>query len=260
MKQHRTAVLWISFVLIMAFGVVGFILTSPKPIQPELVIPPPISTGETVEPISPPVVPSTDPSPEPSASAKPSTLSPATITIGGSTPTKLYVPRLKKTVVLATTPCPVVSKNGQAMIDPDRDDFTKACYFTRKGYPYVLPGTAAPDLAVMAGHTSHQKSNAAFNIFYNWKKGVFTLKKGDEVWIQTKKSGSRWLVYKATDLLTPKKYAAGNTVSLMNDAKVWGTAPTPGVLITIGCLQPKDFNELSSENIVIKWQFDRVEE
>lgn len=238
--------------LLIAMGVVGFILTSPSPPQTLPVVPMPTSIESTSEVPAPTTTTAAGPTPSP-------TLTPSVVTIGGSVPTKMYVPRLKKTVLLATKLCPVVSKDGQLMLDPDRNDFTKACYFVGGAYPYVLPGTNAADIAVLAGHTSHQKSTAAFNIFYDWKKGVFTLKPGDEVWVQTKKSGSRWLVYKATDLLTPKKYAASNKVSLLNDPKVWGTAPTPGVLLTIGCLQSKNIGQPSSENIVIKWKFDRVE-
>lgn len=254
--RYRIPLLWIGFVLVVALGIVGYILTMPtntpalpretnRPVPTSI-----ISTGEVPVPTAP------APTPEPTMSV--STAVPV-IGITGSTPTKLYVPRLKKTVVLASKTCPVVSVDGQAMLDPDRSDFTKACYFVGKGYPYVLPSTNAPDIAVLAGHTGRTVPNAAFNIFYNWKKGVFTLKPGDEIWIQTKASGSQWLVYKATDLLTPKKYASDKKVSLMNDPKVWGTAPTPGVLITIGCLQPMDFSQHSTENIVIKWQFSRVE-
>ncbi|MBC7764724.1 hypothetical protein H7Y29_03325 [Microbacteriaceae bacterium] len=251
--QHRTLKLWIGFVLLLAVCVVGFVLTQPDSQQTPTDSPAPTVLVEPSEAMpEPSSTPSKEPTPSTSATS-------SAVQIAGSAPTKIYVPRLKKTVILATRTCPVVLKDGQAMLDPDRNDFTKACYFVGGTYPYVLPSTNAKDIAVLAGHTSHQSSNAAFNIFYNWKKGVFTLKPGDEIWVQTKKSGSRWLVYKATDLLTPKKYAAGNKVSLMNDPKVWGTVPTPGVLITIGCLQPKDISQHSSENIVIKWKFDRVE-
>ncbi len=246
--RYRTPILWIGLLLVIVAVGVSYILSLSDATQAT----PVVSSSSTPAMTEPTATPPRTPTEQPPITTP--------VTIGGSAPTKLYVPRLKKTVEFSTKTCPVVSVDGQAMLDPDRNDFTKSCYFVDKEYPYVLPSTNAPDLAVFAGHTSRGRPSAAFNIFYDWKKGEFTLKPGDEIWVQTKMSGSRWLVYRSTDLLTPKKYAAGSTVSLMNDPRVWGTAPTPGVLVTIGCLQPKDPDLRSQENIVIKWKFDRVEE
>lgn len=252
--------LWIGLLLVIVLARVGYILTLPQTTEPQSVatVSPTSATTTDVAPV-PTSTPTPTLTPRESATIQPS-VPPVMVKIDGGIPTQLYVPRLSKTIVFDTKTCPVVSVDGQAMLDPDRDDFTKSCYFVNKAYPYVLPSTDAPDLAVFAGHTSRNRENAAFNIFYDWQKREFTLKSGDEVWVKTKTSGPRWLVYKATDFLTPEKYAAGNKVSLMNDPRVWGTAPTPGVLVTIGCLQPKDTTQRSRENIVIKWTFDRVEE
>ena len=191
----------------------------------------------------------------PKSSVKPS----APPRISGSAPTQIYLPRLGVTIDISDVApvCPVTTINGEPMLDPDRSNYTKACYFVDRRYPYALPGTNALDLAVLAGHTSRQFPSA-FNVFYDWQNAQFTVRKGDELWLKTAESGGSWLVYTATDLLTPKKYAASGSVSLMDDPSVWGTAPTPGVLLTIGCLQPQDLGQRSSKNFVIKWRFTRV--
>jgi hypothetical protein len=181
------------------------------------------------------------------------------VVIKDSKPVELYFPRLKKHVLLDGKICPVTyDENGKPMLDPDRSDYTKACYFVSPDYASELPGTNAPDVSIFAGHT-WRNGAAAFNILYDWKKGQFLVRAGDEVWVKTIASGKRWLVYKATDTLKTAKYAAKGKVTLMNDPAVWGTKPTPGVLITVGCLQPKNTNLHSSENIVIKWKFARVQ-
>ena len=45
---------------------------------------------------------------------------------------------------------------------------------------------------------------------------------------------------------------------LAQDTSIWGTGPVPGRLLTIGCLQPLDRTQRSSQNVVVVWSFDRV--
>lgn len=45
---------------------------------------------------------------------------------------------------------------------------------------------------------------------------------------------------------------------LAQDSSIWGTGPVPGRLLTIGCLQPADRTQRSSQNVVVVWSFDRV--
>jgi hypothetical protein len=244
----RRSLLTMGALVILLLAVVVYVMTTPNDIKPPVVLP--VTTSS---------VPPTTQSPTTSPAPTPSVTTSTRLVIDGSAPTELYIPRLKKTIDLSKAVCPLSTVNGEVMLDPDRNDFTKACYFVNKEYPYSLPGTDAPDIAVLAGHTSRLLPSASFNVFYDWRKAQFTVRKDDELWGKTAKSGKHWLVYKAADLLTPKKYAASGSVSLMNDPAVWGTAPTPGVLVTIGCLQPKEAGKHSSENIAIKWQFSRVE-
>ena len=45
---------------------------------------------------------------------------------------------------------------------------------------------------------------------------------------------------------------------LANDTSVWGTAPIPGRLLTIGCLQPTDLSQASTRNVVVAWDLGAV--
>lgn len=255
--MRRRISLAIGVFLVVILTGAAFVLSNPQLIHPvqrqtpstSLPVPTDTATGDEQAPTS-------VPTPTLTVIPSPTTQGPV---IAASQPTTLYIPRLKKTIRLSDKVCPTSIVNGETMLDPDRKDYTKGCYFISKDYPYSLPGTDAPDLAVFAGHTARTIPSAAFNVFYNWQKGKFTVAKGDELWVKTVKSGKRWLVYAATDLMTPRKYAAKGKVSLMNDPAIWGAAPTPGVAITIGCRQSPTPGVPSSENIVIKWRFSRVE-
>jgi hypothetical protein len=163
----------------------------------------------------------------------------------------MYFPSIKKYVPLDDKSCP---QDADGLFDPDRTKMMAACYVNNPKFVYVLPGTKTADVSVMYGHTWRQ-GQAAFNVLFDWKRQQFTIKKGDEVWVRTKASGRRWLVYKASEFFKPAKYG---DKSLRTDTKIWGTAPMPNTLITAGCLQPQDLDLHSSRNIVIKWQFAGV--
>lgn len=144
--------------------------------------------------------------------------------------------------------CPV---NSEGSWEPDQTKPQAACYVKDATHPYVWPATVAPDLTVIAGHTG-QQVKAAFNLLYDWHTQQFAVKANDEVWVKTVSSGTRWLVYKATQFYTPDKYGARG---LEYDTDVWGTAPQPNTLITIGCLQPQTVGVETTRNIVIKWAY-----
>ncbi len=187
----------------------------------------------------------------PSESVTPSAAVPVSsapvATIAGARPVQLRVPRLGVTIEVAAKPCPVV----KGVLDPDRSRMMVACYYVAPDRPYTLPGTATSDLSVLAGHT-WRGGDAAFNALFDWKRQAFTVTLGDELWVRTEASGQSWLVYRAIALHTPRKDA------LADDPEVWGTAPLPGRLLTIGCVQPTDLSATSSSNAVVAWQFSGV--
>ena len=195
-------------------------------------------------------VPSEIPSEQPSSSSPTAsvTTKPQPPSIKASEPTLLYIPTLKKYVAMDNKSCP---QDPDGLFDPDRSKMMAACYVHNSKYVYVLPGTSTADVSVIYGHTWRQ-GQAAFNVLFDWKRQQFRIKPGDELWVRTKTSGKRWLVYKASEFFKPAKYG---DKSLRTDTKIWGTAPMPNTLITAGCLQPQDLDLHSSRNIVIKWTF-----
>ncbi|AKK02941.1 sortase family protein [Corynebacterium epidermidicanis] len=138
-------------------------------------------------------------------------------------------------------------KNGA--IDPATMD--KACIYTAPDRPYTLPGTSAPDLAVIAGHTGAGVPGV-FNVLYDGAADKHRVSVGDQLFVRTVESGDRWLVYTATDLHAPEKATLGE------DVAVWGDAPMPGRLLTISCVQPANPLAASVKNAVVGWQFAGV--
>ena len=180
------------------------------------------------------------------------------VLIEQSMPKELYVPSLDIYRDVASKPCPFVD----GKIDPARDDYMRACAVRGEGLRTELPGTSAPNAAMIVGHTWHAKptwqasvDSAAFNALYNWDKGdagEYTLKVGDEVWVRTETSGTRWLVYTVTGFDEPTK-------TVGNDS-LWGFQenPVPGQLKLVGCQQKTDGTK-STNNIVVNAQFTRVQ-
>ena len=135
-------------------------------------------------------------------------------------------------------------KNGA--IDPATLD--KACTYTADDRPYSLPGTDAPDVVVIAGHTGAGVP-AVFDNLYDGSADHHRVKVGDKLYLRTADSGDNWLVYTATDLHDPVKEG------LSEDSSVWGEGATPGRLLTISCIQPANPLEASVRNAVVGWQF-----
>lgn len=214
---------------------------------PPTVSPGRIAPSATVQPVlsTIPLIPSTtsQPSETPVTTVKKQF-------VAQSRPVEIYWPSLNVRRQIAEEVCPVAGQ--PPMIDPDRSKLMEACYLVGSKYVYELPGSEARDVVVLAGHTS-RKRDTAFNPLYDWRNGRFTIALGQEMWVRTVASGDQWLVYRAVSTYTPGKYGG-----LMNDKEIWGSAPTPGVALTIGCAQPSDLSAHSSENIVIKWQFSGV--
>ncbi len=181
----------------------------------------------------------------PSATATVS--SPAPVVVS-SRPTRIVVPSIGLDVRVSTDICRVLD----GMINPQV--MAEACYYTAPDKPYQLPGSTTADLSVLFGHT-WRKGTAAFNTLYDWRTQQFRVKAGDELWLQTEKSGELWLVYQLAGTYTPDKGDGPN--SLMNSPDVWGAAgqTKPDTLLTIGCLQPDDLAQRSSKNIVVEWKF-----
>ena len=222
-----------------------------QPHQPASVATVPIAT-RSAPPVA--VSPTSTPTPSPTPSATVS----LPVLIEQSMPKELYVPSLDIYRDVASKPCPFVD----GKIDPARDDYMRACAVRGEGLRTELPGTSAPNAAMIVGHTWHAKptwqasvDSAAFNALYNWDKGdagEYTLKVGDEVWVRTETSGTRWLVYAVTGFDEPTK-------TVGNDS-LWGFQenPVPGQLKLVGCQQKTDGTK-STNNIVVNAQFTRVQ-
>lgn len=131
-------------------------------------------------------------------------------------------------------------------IDPATLD--KACTYTAADKPYSLPGTNAPDVVVIAGHTGAGVP-AVFDNLYDGSADHHRVKVGDKLYLRTADSGDNWLVYAATDLHDPVKEG------LSKDSSVWGEGATPGRLLTISCIQPTNPFTPALRNSVVGWQY-----
>ena len=223
-----------------------------QPSQPTPVATAPVAARSTPPPVAVSPTPTPTPSPTPNPTVSPPVL------IEQSMPEELYVPSLDIKRDVAKAPCPIV--NGK--IDPAHDDYMRTCAVRGAGLRTELPGTSAPNAAMIVGHTWHAKptwqasvDSAAFNALYNWDKGdagEYTLKVGDEVWVRTEASGSRWLVYTVTGFDEPTK-------TVGND-NLWGfqEQPVPGQLKLVGCQQKTDGTK-ATNNIVVNAMFARVQ-
>lgn len=167
--------------------------------------------------------------------------------IAQSMPLEMVIPAINLRAAFEPGNCRF--KNGA--IDPASMD--KACVFTAENRPYQLPGTATPDITVIAGHTGAGVPGV-FNGLYDGAGDRHTVNVGDQLFLKTVESGERWLVYRATDLHSPDKQSLGE------DESVWGAGPMPGRLLTISCIQPVNPLASSVKNAVVGWQFVGVSE
>lgn len=198
-------------------------------------------TSEPAAPPSPPpsaAAPAGEPA-EPAVSAAP--------VIPASRPVELFIPAIGLVAGFEAGDCRVTGGN----IDPATMDL--ACAYTAPERPYSLPGTDSADVVVVAGHTG-AGVDAVFNSLYDGDAGRHRVQVGDVAYLRTEASdaaGGAWLKYTATDLHEPQKEL------LAGDPDVWGTAATPGRLLTISCIQPP-FYAPSVRNAVVGWQLAGV--
>ncbi len=205
-----------------------------------------------------PFSPSASPTPSTSASKKPTvapTPTPAPVDITPSMPIEVYIPSIKMKRTIHQDPCPIV--NGK--IDPDRSDYNVACAVKGDNLASTLPGTRTENTTMIVGHTWRAKPTwqesigyAAFDALYNWETGKYTVKVGDEIWLRTRASGTRWLVYKITGFSEPTK-------TVGSDLWDFADSPQPNTLKLVGCQQPSDYAVHSTNNIVVKATFSRVQ-
>lgn len=167
--------------------------------------------------------------------------------IEASMPVEISMPGLGLSEPVVDELCPMTAYG----VDPVQ--LMDVCFYTADDKPYVLPSTDQEDVAVLAGHANTQPPGV-FDDVYDSVKQEFNVKLGDELRVRTEASGSKWLVYKATDFHTPMK------VDLAVDDDVWGTEPMPGRLVLLTCLRASTRNEPVLHNAVVGYQFDRVED
>ena len=170
--------------------------------------------------------------------------------IDSSVPVRLRFPSIKDGGKVVTVPVATRCNWVDGSIDPDRTKMEAACYATKRGKPYVLPGTQAKDVAVIAGHTMKQvkgdKRQIAFNPLRQWTRDRVMLRTGDTVEAYTKASQkvakSCRLVYQVD------KYWEIDKGRLAGADEVWGKKPMPNTLLLIGCKQRQGGPSL--ENVV----------
>lgn len=172
------------------------------------------------------------------------------VKIDSSVPVRLRFPSIKDGGKVVTVPVATRCNWVDGSIDPDRTKMEAACYATKRGKPYVLPGTQAKDVAVIAGHTMKQvkgdKRQIAFNPLRQWTRDRVMLRTGDTVEAYTKASQkvakSCRLVYQVD------KYWEIDKGRLAGADEVWGKKPMPNTLLLIGCKQRQGGPSL--ENVV----------
>ena len=177
------------------------------------------------------------------------------VKIDSSVPVRLRFPSIKDGGKVVTVPVATRCNWVDGSIDPDRTKMEAACYATKRGKPYVLPGTQAKDVAVIAGHTMKQvkgdKRQIAFNPLRQWTRDRVMLRTGDTVEAYTKASQkvakSCRLVYQVD------KYWEIDKGRLAGADEVWGKKPMPNTLLLIGCKQRQGGPSL--ENIVWRAKF-----
>ena len=177
------------------------------------------------------------------------------VKIDSSVPVRLRFPSIKDGGKVVTVPVATRCNWVDGSIDPDRTKMEAACYATKRGKPYVLPGTQAKDVAVIAGHTMKQvkgdKRQIAFNPLRQWTRDRVMLRTGDTVEAYTKASQkvakSCRLVYQVD------KYWEIDKGRLAGADEVWGKKPMPNTLLLIGCKQRQGGPSL--ENVVWRAKF-----
>lgn len=166
-------------------------------------------------------------------------------TIEQAAAVEMYIPAINVRAQFDEGAC----RTKDNALDPASLD--KACTYTAADRPYSLPGTDAPDIVVIAGHTAAGVP-AVFNNLYDGTRNEHKVHEGDKLYVRTAASGEKWLMYSATDFHDPVKEG------LADDPDVWGTGPMPGRLLTISCIQPANLLEASVKNAVVGWSFEGV--
>ena len=172
------------------------------------------------------------------------------VKIDSSVPVRLRFPSIKDAGKVVTVPVATRCNWVDGSIDPDRTKMEAACYATKRGKPYVLPGTQAKDVAVIAAHTMKQlkgdKRQIGFNPLRRVATGAVLLQRGDTLEVYTKASQkvakSCLLVYRVD------KYWEIDKGRLAGADEVWGKKPMPNTLLLIGCKQRQGGPSL--ENVV----------
>lgn len=131
-----------------------------------------------------------------------------------SQPIEMFIPSIKIDAPFENASCRV--KNNK--IDPATMD--KACSYTSNDKPYSQPGTNAPDIAVIAGHTGAGVP-AVLNNLYDGTNDRHTVALRAKMYLRTESSGDNWLRYTATDRHGPQKSG------LSEDQSVWGRWSDP---------------------------------
>lgn len=190
------------------------------------------TTAPATSPSTSTRVPASQPTTAPAPVAKP-------VVIPQSIATQVYIPAADRALVINSKVKPL---NCRPIIDPPLDGYVYNC----RDFPN--PGTNAPGTTVLAGHSSNYM-DTALNSFFRQDRSL----DNREVWVRTKASGSRWLVYGIHAVYHVDK------PSLATNTAIWGdrTTSTAGRLVIVTCLQ-REVGKKSVQNFVAVAQFKGV--
>ena len=159
--------------------------------------------------------------------------------IKSSIPTELYLPNKKKALKVKSEVLPLECGTGEIPY-PQGKDIWKAFVCTDRG----LPGTDTPFYGIITGHSA-TGAETVMNKFYQQGQGLV----GQRVFVKTRASGKRWLVYQFREVYLIDKPKLGQ-------AKVWGdeNTSTAGRLVFLTCQQIAPHVK-SKQNFVAVAQF-----
>jgi len=201
-------------IVCLAVATVGVLVFREKPAKPTV---PYLGTS----------TPTTGVSLTPQPKSEPTKKYPALPKITQSPVLQVYIPNQNDKLVVSS-PVHMLEKCSEGINPPLTGPYVDEVF----ACPEVEePGTNAPSLTLLAGHSSEHQATA-FNPLY--RQGTELV--GKEIWLKTKASKSHWLVYKVKTTYTPLK------TDLPGLKEAWGTtrAETANRLLLITCLQNGD--------------------
>ena len=164
--------------------------------------------------------------------------------IAPSPAVQVFIPNREKDLVISSRVYPL--NPCYPVIDPPVRGPLVGSIFGCSDYPQ--PGTTTKDLTILTGHSS-VRLDAALNRLNKMGRSAL----GKSIWVRTRRSGDRWLIYKISHLYRPSK------PELPNMYQIWGKpgVPLPGRLVLVTCFMKPD-GSVADNNLVAVAQLQEV--